>query len=267
MTRRRLDAELVRRGLAGSQTEARAIVEAGRVTVGGRPSSTPATLVAPHEPVALVAERRAGGVSRGAGKLDAGLVRFDVDPAGRDCLDAGASTGGFTDRLLRGGARCVLAVDVGYGQLAWELRTDPRVVVLERTNVRDLRREDLPVLPDLIVADLSFVSLAGLARTLVGLCAPASDLVLLVKPQFEAPRADVGPGGVVHDPDVWRRAIESVAAALRACDARPLGVMASPLPGPAGNVEFLLHATTRAARAGPLEGIEAAIADGEVLRA
>jgi 23S rRNA (cytidine1920-2'-O)/16S rRNA (cytidine1409-2'-O)-methyltransferase len=265
MTRRRLDAELVRRGLAGSPAEARAIVHAGRVTVGGRPSSTPATLVAADEPVALIADPSPGGVSRGAGKLDAGLRRFGVDPTGRDCLDAGASTGGFTDRLLRGGARRVLAVDVGYGQLAWELRTDPRVVVLERTNVRDLRRADLPFLPDLLVADLSFVALAGLVPALVALVAPASDLILLVKPQFEAPRRDVAPGGVVADPAVWRAAVERVAGALRTGGAWPRGVVASPLPGPAGNIEFLLHATTGAG-SGTLEGLDAAIAQGEGLR-
>jgi 23S rRNA (cytidine1920-2'-O)/16S rRNA (cytidine1409-2'-O)-methyltransferase len=264
MTRRRLDAELVRRGLAGSQDEARAIVEAGRVTVDGRPSSTPATLVAPGEPLGLVAERPAG-VSRGAVKLDAGLIRFDLDPAGRDCLDAGASTGGFTDRLLRGGARRVLAVDVGYGQLAWELRTDHRVVVLERTNVRDLRRDDLPFVPDLLVADLSFVSLAGLVPSLLAVAAPGSDLLLLVKPQFEAARRDVAPGGVVTDPAAWRAAIERVANALAAAGARPSGVVPSPLTGRAGNVEFLLHATTRAGRERSLD-LDAAIAEGVALR-
>jgi 23S rRNA (cytidine1920-2'-O)/16S rRNA (cytidine1409-2'-O)-methyltransferase len=160
----------------------------------------------------------------------------------------------------------VLAVDVGYGQLAWELRTDPRVLVLERTNVRDLRRDELPFVPDVVVADLSFVSLAGLVPTLVGLCDRNADLVLLVKPQFESARREVGPGGVVTDPAVWRRAIEGVAEALRACGAHPLGTMVSPLPGPAGNVEFLLHATTRPVPHRQLEGLEAAIADAEVLR-
>lgn len=266
MVRRRLDAELVRRGLAGSRDEARAIVEAGLVTVGGRPSSTPATLVDPAEPVVLVAEGGPEGVSRGAGKLDAGLVRFGVDPAGRDCLDAGASTGGFTDRLLRGGARRVLAVDVGYGQLAWELRTDPRVVVLERTNVRDLRRDELPFAPDLLVADLSFVSLAGLVASLLAVAAPEADLILLVKPQFEAGRGAVAPGGVVTDPGVWRAAIERVADALRSSGARPDGVIASPLPGPAGNIEFLLHATTSAGEDRPLGGLDAALDEGEGLR-
>jgi 23S rRNA (cytidine1920-2'-O)/16S rRNA (cytidine1409-2'-O)-methyltransferase len=266
MVRRRLDAELVRRGLAGSRDEARAIVEAGLVTVGGRPSSTPATLVDAAEPVALVAERSVEGVSRGAGKLDAGLERFGVDPTGRDCLDAGASTGGFTDRLLRGGARRVLAVDVGYGQLAWELRTDPRVTVLERTNVRDLRRDDLPFVPDLLVGDLSFVSLAGLVGSLLAIVAPVTDLVLLVKPQFEAGRGEVAPGGVVTDAAVWRAAIERVADALRAAGARPSGVIASPLLGSAGNVEFLLHATTPAGEDRPLEGLEGALVEGERLR-
>jgi len=266
MTRRRLDAELVRRGLAGSKAEARAIVEAGRVTVGGRPSGTPATLVAPEESVALASPTHPGLVSRGARKLDAGLLRLGVDPAGRACLDAGASTGGFTQRLLLGGARCVIAVDVGYGQLAWELRTDPRVVVLERTNVRDLRREDLPFVPDLVVADLSFVSLASLVPILLSVATADADLVLLVKPQFEAPRARVEPGGVVTDPDVWREAIERVAQAVRDGNARAIGVVASPLPGPAGNVEFLMHATMRPGAADPMDGLEAAIAEGGGLR-
>jgi 23S rRNA (cytidine1920-2'-O)/16S rRNA (cytidine1409-2'-O)-methyltransferase len=266
MTRRRLDAELVRRGLAGSQAEARAIVEAGLVTVGGRPSSTPATLVADDEPVALHPDRSGDGVSRGASKLDAGLVGFAVDPEERDCLDAGASTGGFTDRLLRGGARRVIAVDVGYGQLAWELRTDPRVVVLERTNVRNLTREALPYVPDLLVADLSFVGLAGLVPSLVAIVAPRADLILLVKPQFEAARDDVAPGGVVRDPAVWRGGIERVADALRGAGAAPRGVTVSPVRGPAGNVEFLVHATTGGDDAGALAGLETAIADGEGLR-
>jgi 23S rRNA (cytidine1920-2'-O)/16S rRNA (cytidine1409-2'-O)-methyltransferase len=266
MTRRRLDAELVRRGLAGSREEAREVVLAGRVTVGGRSLNTPATMVAPEEPV-VVRGTPEGFVSRGARKLDAGLTRFGVDPTGRDALDAGASTGGFTDRLLRGGARRVIAVDVGYGQLAWDLRTDDRVVVMERTNVRDLRPEDLPFAPDLIVADLSFVSLASTAPALARLCAPGGEMLLLVKPQFEADRGEVGAGGVVSDPAVWRRAILRVAAALEGQGVASLAVIASPLLGPAGNVEFVLHARPDLSNeARPIVGLDEAIAEGEALR-
>ncbi len=265
MTRRRLDAELVRRGLAGSEEEAREAVLAGRVTVGGRPLSAPATMVSADEPV-VIATVRERVVSRGAWKLDAGLARLGVDPRGRDALDAGASTGGFTDRLLRGGARRVIAVDVGYGQLAWELRTDERVVVLERTNVRTLRPEHLPFPPDLIVADLSFVSLASVVPALAGVASPSADLILLVKPQFEADRSDVGRGGVVADPAVWRWAIDRVATALRRCGLAPVAVVASPLLGPAGNVEFLLHARGGATQDGTLAGIDEAIIEGGALR-
>lgn len=279
MTRRRLDAELVRRGLAGSEQEARDAVLAGRVIVAGRSLNSPSTLVALDEPV-VVSRPDEPFVSRGAWKLDAGLKRFGIDPSGRSALDAGASTGGFTDRLLHGGARRVIAVDVGYGQLAWRLRTDPRVVVLERTNVRDLRPEELPFVPDLLVADLSFVSLASLVPAIAGLSAPGADLLLLVKPQFEADRTDVGPGGVVSDPAIWRRAILRVAAVLRSHGSEPVAVIASPIRGPAGNVEFLLHARARGCldagssgtseaasgdRADPV-GLDEAIADAEALR-
>lgn len=263
--RRRLDQELVRRGLSSSRSEARAAVEAGLVTVGGRPATKVATLVAPDE--ALVLSRKVRPfASRGGGKLDAALSRFGVDPAGRDCLDAGASTGGFTDRLLRGGARRVLAVDVGYGQLAWALRNDARVTVMDRTNVRELSLEILPFVPDLLVADLSFIPLRVVLPALVSLTTPAADLVLLVKPQFEAGKRDVGRGGVVREPGVWRRVLHDVAATCREAGAEPLAVMASPLVGPAGNVEFLLHARRGAARVDDL-GIDAAVTEGEVVRA
>ena len=241
MPRRRLDAELVRRGLAPDAAAAAAAVAAGLVTVGGGPATNAAALVAPADAVHLA--RPAGRyVSRGGEKLAAALERFDVDPRGRDALDAGASSGGFTDCLLQAGAAHVVAVDVGYGQLAWSLRSDPRVIVRERTNVRDLTREDLPFPASLVVADLSFVSLAGLVPQLVTLAAVGADHVLLVKPQFEAPEAGVGAGGVVRDPGVRRAAIERVASAAAASGAGTLAVMRSPIAGPAGNVEFLLHA-------------------------
>lgn len=264
MTRRRLDAELVRRGLAASRTEAQTAVRDGIVRLGGRVAEKPSTLVQPAEPIELVAPARRF-VSRGGGKLDAALDRFGVDPAGRGCLDVGASTGGFTDCLLRRGAQHVVAVDVGYGQLAWSLRRDPRVTVLERTNARDLTPDDLPYVPSLIVGDLSFISLALVVPALAGVAGPGSDLVLLVKPQFEAGRRDVGRGGVVRDAAVWRRALERV---IEACEAVGLGVQAvmpSPLPGPAGNVEFPLHVMNGPAAGGPdLDGAlaEAALIGG-----
>ena len=184
MPRRRLDAELVRRGLVRSREEARDAVEAGLVLVAGRPADKPARLVADDEPVQVSAPVRRF-VSRGGDKLDAALERFPVDPAGRDCLDAGASTGGFTDVLLHRAAARVLAVDVGYGQLDWSIRTDARVTVLERTNVRDLRPDAMPFRPSVVVADLSFISLVTVLPALVALATDDADLVLLVKPQFE----------------------------------------------------------------------------------
>jgi 23S rRNA (cytidine1920-2'-O)/16S rRNA (cytidine1409-2'-O)-methyltransferase len=263
VARRRLDAELVRRGLASTRTEAQEAVRAGLVTVGGRPATKPATLVATSEPLRVRGDVRPY-VSRGGTKLAAALERFGVDPTGRDCLDAGASTGGFTDRLLDAGASRVVAVDVGYGQLAWSLRTDPRVVVLERTNVRTLRAEDLPFRPSLVVADLSFVSLRVAAPSLVEVAAPDAELVVLVKPQFEVGAGAVGRGGVVRDADAWRASIDGVARALADAGAPADGVIASPIAGPAGNVEFLLHARV-GGRGGPLD-VDAALADGEALR-
>jgi 23S rRNA (cytidine1920-2'-O)/16S rRNA (cytidine1409-2'-O)-methyltransferase len=259
LRRRPLDLELVRRGLAATRTDARAVVVAGRVTVGGRSITAPGSLVGPDEPVAVSGPERPY-VSRGGEKLVAALDRLAVDPGGRRCLDAGASTGGFTDALLSRGAAHVVAVDVGYGQLAWRLRTDVRVTVLERTNVRDLAREALPYRPDLVTADLSFMSLAPALPAFARVWEVGADLVVLVKPQFEARRDEVGPGGVVRDPAVWRRAIERVADAASAVGAGTIGAMASPLPGPAGNVEFFLHARAGAPRADV--DLDTAIAEG-----
>jgi len=239
--RRRLDAELVRRGLVGSRNEAQEAVRSGHVLVRGAPATKVTTLVDGDEPLALTGPARTF-VSRGGEKLAAALDAFSIDPTGLDALDAGASTGGFTDCLLRRGARHVVAVDVGHGQLAWELRTDPRVTVLERTNVRDLGSHDLPYAPAIVVADLSFISLRLAVEPLVSVAASGADAVLLVKPQFEAGHGAVGSGGVVRDPAVWREAIGSVAAAARAAGAAPIGLIPSPLRGPAGNVEYLLHA-------------------------
>jgi 23S rRNA (cytidine1920-2'-O)/16S rRNA (cytidine1409-2'-O)-methyltransferase len=239
--RRRLDSELVRRGLAGSREEAQEAVRSGHVIVRGAPATKSTTLVGTDEALALAGPARPF-VSRGGEKLAAALDTFSIDPTGRDCLDAGASTGGFTDCLLQRGARHVAALDVGYGQLAWELRTDPRVTVMDKTNVRELGPDHLPYRPSLVTADLSFISLRLAVDPLVRVAEPLADLVLLVKPQFEVGRDHVGRGGVVRDPDAWRRAIEEVAEATRAAGAGSAGLIVSPAKGPAGNVEFLLHA-------------------------
>jgi 23S rRNA (cytidine1920-2'-O)/16S rRNA (cytidine1409-2'-O)-methyltransferase len=241
--RRPLDAELVRRGLAGSRAEAEEAVRAGQVIIRGAPATKSTTLVGADEALSLRGPARPF-VSRGGAKLAAALDAFGIDPSGGDCLDAGASTGGFTDCLLQRGARHVVAVDVCYGQLAWELRTDPRVKVLERTNVRELDPASLPYRPSLVTADLSFISLRSVIGSLVATAGPRADLVLLVKPQFEAGRDEVRPGGVVTDRGVWRRVIDDVAEAAAGAGAEGAGVICSPITGPAGNVEFLLHTRT-----------------------
>jgi 23S rRNA (cytidine1920-2'-O)/16S rRNA (cytidine1409-2'-O)-methyltransferase len=262
--RRRLDVELLRRGLTATRAEASQAIREGRVTVNGSPAVKAGTLVAPDEAVALLGPARRFA-SRGGDKLDAALDRFGVDPRGRMCLDAGASTGGFTDCLLRRGAARVLAVDVGYGQLAWALREDPRVTVLERTNVRDLRPEDLPFRPSLLTADLSFISLASVIPSLVACAAPDADVVALVKPQFEAGRDAVGKGGVVTDPGAWRASLESVAGAIRSAGGAVVAAMASPLLGPAGNAEFLVHARLGTGAPGAAD-LDAAVDEASALR-
>ncbi|MCI0688251.1 MAG: TlyA family RNA methyltransferase [Sporichthyaceae bacterium] len=243
--RTRLDTELVRRGLARSREQAAELVTAGRVSVAGQVAAKPATQVDPAAPIVLApAETGPEYVSRGGHKLAGALAEFRprglvVD--GRHCLDAGASTGGFTDVLLRNGAAGVLAVDVGYGQLAWSLRTDPRVRVLDRCNIRQLTPELAgDPLPRLVVADLSFISL-GLVLPALRSCAAAdADFVLMVKPQFEVGRERLGPGGVVRDPALRAEAVAGVAAAAQRLGLGTVGVVASPLPGPAGNVEYFL---------------------------
>ena len=262
MTRRRLDQELVRRGLVASPGEAEDVLRDGRVTVSGRQVTKPTSLVAAEEPI-VVSEPPRAYASRGGLKLAAALNRLGLDPRGRRCLDAGASTGGFTDVLLSRGAEYVVAVDVGYGQLAWRLRDDPRVTVLERTNVRSLKPDDLPFPPDLVVADLSFISLTAAIPALASVAGPDADFVLLVKPQFEATPSDVGPGGVVSESEVWRRALTRVAEACRHRRLTPLGVVVSSPRGPAGNVEFFLHAR-RGAPAANLD-VDAALEEGREL--
>lgn len=236
--RRRLDAELVRRGLVESRSRAASAISAGLVTVAGAPATKAGRLVSPAEPIGVAAP--AGRfVSRGGFKLDAALCRFGIDVTARRCLDAGASTGGFTDCLLQRGAASVVAVDVGRGQLDWRLRSDPRVRVLEGTNLRHLDPLVAGAPFDVLVADLSFISLRLVAPVLVELAAPSTSIVLLVKPQFEAGRGQVGRGGVVRDPIVHHRVLDEVEAGLRLSGLLMTGVMPSPLFGADGNAEFL----------------------------
>jgi 23S rRNA (cytidine1920-2'-O)/16S rRNA (cytidine1409-2'-O)-methyltransferase len=212
------------------------------VLVGGAIADKPARLVGPDEPI-VVEGPPARFVSRGGEKLDAALDHFDVEVAGRRVLDAGASTGGFTDCCLQRGAASVVAIDVGYGQLHERLRRDPRVEVHERVNVRTLAPATVAPPAEVIVADLSFISLRTVAEALLRCGAPGADLVWLVKPQFEAGRAAVSAGrGVVRDPEVRAEALEAVGARLQELGATIMGAMVSPLRGADGNVEFLLHA-------------------------
>lgn len=238
--RRRLDAELVRRGLAASRTQARDLVDAGRVLVSGSVADKPARLVDAGEPV-VVEGPPARFVGRGGEKLDGALGHFGLDPSGLRVLDAGASTGGFTDCLLQRGAAEVVALDVGHGQLHERIRTDPRVVVLERTNLRHVDPDALGPF-DAVVADLSFISLTAVMQVLLGCCRPGGWLVLLVKPQFEAGRAEVSRGrGVIGDPAVRREALVRVLGAAERAGGSIMGVMTSPIQGADGNVEFLAH--------------------------
>lgn len=242
--RRRLDAELVRRGLARSRDHAARLVSDGRVRVAGRPASKAATAVTTADPILVVEENLpVEYVSRGGHKLAGALDAFAADGltvAGKRCLDAGASTGGFTDVLLRRGASQVVAVDVGYGQLAWSLRQDDRVSVYDRTNVRDISADLIGGPVDLVVADLSFISLTLVLGALVSGATAGADFVLMVKPQFEVGRERVGKGGVVRDPALRAAAVRAVADAAAAHGLGVRGVIASPLPGPAGNVEYFV---------------------------
>ena len=240
-SRIRLDAELVRRGLARSREQAAELISGGRVAVAGLTAGKPATQVGRGDPITVSGGDEPQYVSRGGHKLAGALAAFrGLTVSGQRCLDAGASTGGFTDVLLRAGAGHVVAVDVGYGQLAWALRSDSRVTVLERVNVRELRPEQVAPAPGLVVGDLSFISLATVLPALVSCAAPDADFVLLVKPQFEVGRGRVGPGGVVREPGLRAEAVSGVARAAAARGLGVAGITASPLPGPAGNVEYFL---------------------------
>jgi 23S rRNA (cytidine1920-2'-O)/16S rRNA (cytidine1409-2'-O)-methyltransferase len=242
--RLRLDAELVRRGLARSREHASELIEARRVKVAGVVATKPATGVSTDVALVVVPDPdRPDYVSRGGHKLAGALAAFEPLGLGvrdRRCLDAGASTGGFTDVLLRAGAREVVAVDVGYGQLAWPLRQDPRVVVHDRTNIRDLTVELVGGPVDLVVGDLSFISLELVLDALIGVTSGDGDLALMVKPQFEVGKDRVGKGGVVRDPDLRASAVTGVATAGERRGWGAQSVVTSPLPGPSGNIEYFL---------------------------
>jgi 23S rRNA (cytidine1920-2'-O)/16S rRNA (cytidine1409-2'-O)-methyltransferase len=235
--RKRLDVLLVERGLAESRAQAQALVMAGRVPGYAKAGQQV------DESAELVVEQPPRYVSRGGEKLEHALDELGVDPSGRDALDVGASTGGFTDVLLQRGAARVIALDVGRGQLHERLRSDSRVTVLERTNARDLI--DLPFQPDLVTCDVSFISVRTALPPVLALARPGWDALVLVKPQFEAGREDVGKGGVVRDPDVHRRVLRDVAEAALGWPAQVVGVVDSGLPGPKGNREFFLHLVHR----------------------
>lgn len=234
--KKRLDVLLVERGLAETRTQAQALILAGRVPGYEKPG------MQVDEDAELAVQAPPPFVSRGGEKLTHALDALQVDPAGRDCLDVGASTGGFTDVLLQRGANRVIAVDVGYGQLHEKLRADPRVVVLERTNARELR--ELPFEPELVVCDVSFISIRLALPRALALAKPGWEAVLLVKPQFEAGRAEVK-GGVVRDADVRRRVVREIAEAALGWGGETVGAVDSGLPGPKGNREVFLHLVHR----------------------
>jgi 23S rRNA (cytidine1920-2'-O)/16S rRNA (cytidine1409-2'-O)-methyltransferase len=245
--KRRLDALLVERGLAESRARAQALVLAGLVWSGDKRLDKPGLGLAADTPLELRG-REHPWVSRGGIKLAHALDHFAIAAENAAALDIGASTGGFTDVLLARGARRVYAVDVGHGQLAWKLRQDPRVVVLERRNARHLTRDDIPEPPDLIVCDASFISLTIVLPAALALAAPEARLVALIKPQFEVGKGRVGKGGVVRDPALHREVCEHIAAWLAAQPGwEVVGLTESPIRGPEGNVEFLIHARRRGA--------------------
>ncbi len=238
-TRQRLDRLVVERGLAASRDRAQRLIMSGEVRVAGRVVDKPGALVEAGAELA-VSGSDIPYVSRGGLKLEGALRQWPLDLRGRIALDVGASTGGFTDCLLQRGTARVIAVDVGYGQLAWSLRQDPRVTLLERTNIRNLRPEALPEVPELAVIDVSFISLRLVLPVVGALLAPGSPVLALVKPQFEVGRGQVGKGGVVRDPALQRQAVEAIAAWARDLGMAVCGQTESPILGPKGNREFFL---------------------------
>jgi len=272
MARQRLDRALVERGLADSRQAAVAAIEEGRVLVSGTIANKPARQVAPSDPIHLTGEAPRY-VSRGGKKLERGLERFSVSVEGATALDAGSATGGFTDCLLQSGAALVVAVDVGYGQLHERLRQDSRVISLERTNIRDLARDEITARlapfdpPRIVTADLSFTSLRPLVHVLLELAGPGGDLVLLCKPQFEVGRQIAARGrGVVRERSDRRDALLDVIGTFDEAGAAIMGVVSSPILGPAGNAEFLIHAVRGGRSMAEIDvTVEAALDEAEAI--
>lgn len=243
MSRVRLDSEMVRRGLAEDVISASEMISSHLVSVDGAVALKPETLVKVGTQIEVL--RAKPYVSRGGEKLAGALTDLRVDVAGRRCCDVGAGSGGFTDALLKAGASSVCAIDVGYGQFDWKLRNDSRVTLFERTNVRQVVPDQVGGPFQVVVADLSFVSLSSLATPISALAGPEADVLLMVKPQFEAPREDVGPGGIVLDPQVWRSAVNSVVQAFLLEGFVHEGSAAARIRGTHGNQEFFVHLSRR----------------------
>ena len=250
--RRRLDAELVRRQLVASRAEAHAVVAAHRALVNGAVADKPARLVAAGDALTVTGPP-ARFVGRGGDKLEAALDHFDIDVSGRRALDVGASTGGFTDCLLQRGAAHVIALDVAYGELDWRIREHERVTVIERTNARSITPDDLPYAADLIVSDVSFISLTKVLPAVLATAGPTFDCLAMVKPQFEVGKDRIGKGGVVRDLDLRREAVRTVAASV---DAAVMGSAPSALAGPSGNRETFLW-LAEPGRPGAVEEVDA----------
>lgn len=247
MKLRRIDSELVRRGLARSRTHAQELIETGRVALDGQIVTKPARQMDPAQAIVITESQGDDYVSRGAHKLAGALDALGVNAPqieGAVALDAGASTGGFTDVLLRRGASHIYAVDVGYGQLAWKLQQDDRVDVRDRTNVRTLDPQDFDPRPQIVVSDLSFISLTLVLPALRKVALPSADFLLMVKPQFEIGKERLGHGGVVRNPEHHVETVEKVATAAQYLGMEIRAVEASPLPGPSGNIEYFLHLDT-----------------------
>jgi len=257
VARVRLDTLLAERGLFSSRTRAAASVMAGEVRLGGdgARAQKPGQLVDCE--IAVAVDERPRFVSRGGVKLANALATFELDPAGRRCLDVGASTGGFTDCLLQAGASHVVALDVAYGELDWRLRNDARVTVLERRNARAMQADELPYAPDLVVIDVSFISLTKVLPAVLACAAPRHDVLAMIKPQFEVGRGNVGRGGVVREPDARRGALVAVAAQARFDGSAVLGFASSGLPGPKGNRESFVW-LAEAGRAGDVADLDVA---------
>ena len=242
-TKKRLDVLLVERGLAPTRQRARALIMTGTVLIDRRPADKPGTAVSPGAVVEIKGDALPYA-SRGGLKLEAALAHFDVDVDGLTCLDVGASTGGFTDCLLQHGARRVFAVDVGYGQMAWKLRQDPRVVVIERTNIRHMDADRLPAPVDLITVDVSFISLRIAVPAAIRFLHPGGSVIALIKPQFEVGRGKVGKGGVVRDPAQHRSVLEELTGFFTGLGFSCSEPIPSPIMGPKGNREFLMWLRT-----------------------